>query len=115
MAEVLVDGKTIEVADGTRLVLALEDNGVDILHLCGGNARCTTCRVSFSDGEPSAMTAAERSVLEKRELMGTARLSCQIQCEGSMAVSPAMRVSTTEFDSPGDRPADTITPTPEWT
>ena len=34
-----------------RLVLALEqDAGVDQLHACGGNARCTTCRVEFIDG-----------------------------------------------------------------
>jgi ferredoxin len=29
-------------------VLALEqDAHVDVLHACGGNARCTTCRVEF--------------------------------------------------------------------
>ena len=41
-----------EVAEGKRLVLALEENGVDILHACGGNARCTTCKVEFAAGEP---------------------------------------------------------------
>ena len=114
MAEISVDGRTFEVADGKRLVLALADNDVDVLHLCGGNARCTTCRVEFSDGEPAAMTAAESAVLEKRELKGKARLSCQIECHGSMAVQPVMRLSNTEFDAPGDRPADSITPEPEW-
>ena len=29
--------------EGRRLVLCIEDAGVDILHRCGGNARCTTC------------------------------------------------------------------------
>lgn len=115
MAVIRVDGKQFEVADGTRLVLALKDNDVDILHRCGGNARCTTCRVEFSEGEPTAMTVAERSILEKRELMGNARLSCQIQCAGTMAVTPAMRLSTSELDDPGTRPEDTITPPPEWT
>jgi ferredoxin len=114
MAVLNVDGNQFEVEDGRRLVLALEDNDVDILHLCGGNARCTTCRVEFSEGEPEAMTAAERSVLEKRGLTGSARLSCQIECAGTMAVSPAMRLSTSEFDDPGSRPEDSITPPPEW-
>jgi ferredoxin len=36
-----------EAEEGRKLVLALEDNGVDILHRCGGNAKCTTCRVEF--------------------------------------------------------------------
>ncbi len=35
----------IDVAEGRRLVLGIEDAGIDILHRCGGNARCATCRV----------------------------------------------------------------------
>ena len=67
-----------EVPAGKRLVLALEqDAGVDQLHACGGNARCTTCRVKFVDGEPDRMTVAERDVLAARGLSGV-RLSCQI-------------------------------------
>jgi ferredoxin len=70
-----------EVPDGKRLVLALEqDAGIDQLHACGGNARCTTCRVEFLDGEPDRMTVAERDVLSARGLSGV-RLSCQILCD----------------------------------
>ncbi len=62
---------TFDVADNKRLVLAIEqDAKVDILHACGGNARCTTCRVEFIEGEPSAMTAAEKERLEQRGLSG---------------------------------------------
>ena len=38
-------GESFEVEMEKKLVLALEDNGVHILHRCGGNAICTTCRV----------------------------------------------------------------------
>ena len=59
-------------------MLALTDEaGVDQLHACGGNARCTTCRVEFVDGEPSAMTVAEKQVLGAKGLSGV-RLSCQM-------------------------------------
>ena len=37
--------------------------GVDVLHACGGNARCTTCRVEFVTGEPDQTTQAEQAVL----------------------------------------------------
>ncbi len=114
MAIIKVDGREFEVEDGTRLVLALEDNDIDILHLCGGHARCTTCQVEFTEGEPTAMTEAERSLLEKRELAGTVRLSCQIECAGSMALTPKMRLSTSEYDDAGNRPEPSITPPPEW-
>ena len=48
----------VTVTAGTRLVNAIEDAGVDILHRCGGHAKCTTCRVDFLDGEPDQMTQA---------------------------------------------------------
>ena len=65
MPKLTVEGfATVEVEDGKRLVLAIEqDADVDVLHACGGNARCTTCRVEFIDGEPAKMTVAEKTVL----------------------------------------------------
>ena len=52
-----------EVEEGTRLVLALTDvANVDQLHACGGNGRCTTCRVEITDGEPTQMTATEKAM-----------------------------------------------------
>lgn len=105
------DTTTFEVEDGTRLVLALERNGVDILHKCGGWAKCTTCRVSFESGEPAGTTAAEAEIAENRDL-GDARLSCQILAEGEMSVTAEMTLSASDFDDPGDEPAATITPEP---
>src|ERR1700758_200805 len=79
MAKLTVDGVgEFEIPQGKRLVLALEDEAkVDQLHACGGNARCTTCRVEFLAGEPEQMTVAEKSVLGARGVTGV-RLSCQI-------------------------------------
>lgn len=115
MPQLTIEGEgTFEIADGKRLVLAIEDSGIDILHRCGGNARCTTCRVEFITGEPDSMTQAEKGRLEAKELLGQVRLSCQILCDHDMAVRPLMRVSRGDADSPGARPEDYITPEPEW-
>ena len=82
-----------EVPQGKRLVLALElDAGVDQLHACGGNARCTTCRVEFVEGEPERMTVAERDLLAARGLSGI-RLSCQIACDQDMTVKVISRLA----------------------
>jgi len=105
--------KSINVENGTRLVLALEDAGIDISHRCGGNAKCTTCRCSISEGEPSKMTQAEKGLLEKKGLSGV-RLSCQIAVEGDMTVKPLNRVKDMDWDQPGSRPADSIAPEPVW-
>jgi ferredoxin len=105
-----------QVPEGKRLVLALEDEaGVDQLHACGGNARCTTCRVEFVAGEPDRMTVAEKSVLQARGVTGV-RLSCQIVCDHDMAVRAISRLAGSGRPDPGKRPADQIEPQPvEWT
>ena len=110
----VADVGEFEVPQGKRLVLALEDEAqVDQLHACGGNARCTTCRVEFIAGEPSKMTAAEKSVLAAKGLSGV-RLSCQIQCEGDMTVRAISRLEGSGRPNPGPTPDVSIQPPPEW-
>ncbi len=109
MPKLTVEGVgTFEVPQGKRLVLALVDEaGVDQLHACGGNARCTTCRVEFTAGEPSTMTEAERNVLAARGVSGV-RLSCQIACDQDMAVRAISRFAGSGRKDSGSRPADAI-------
>ncbi len=65
MPKLKVEGVgTFEVPMGKRLVLALIDEAkIDQMHSCGGNSRCTTCRVQFIAGEPDKVTQAERDIL----------------------------------------------------
>lgn len=116
MAKLTVEGfETVEVLDGKRLVLAIEqDAGVDVLHACGGNARCTTCRVEFIAGEPLQMTMAERQVLAAKGVTG-ARLSCQIICDHDITVRAISRLAGSGRPDPGPTPAPEITPPPQWT
>jgi len=114
MPKLTVEGfGSFDVADGRRLVRAIEEHGVDILHACGGNARCTTCRVEFVSGEPDRMTVAERDRLQQRGLTGV-RLSCQIVCDHDMTVRAISRLEGSGRADPGPQPADEITPPAEW-
>jgi len=115
MPKLTVDGKTVDVAEGKRLVLAIEEAGVNIGHRCGGNARCTTCRVEFEAGEPEAMTKAEKDKLAERGLAGQVRLSCQILCSQDMSVSSVMTLENQAgWTDTGPDPHPEITPEPEW-
>ena len=105
---------SVSVPEGKRLVLAIEqDAGVDILHACGGNARCTTCRVEFIDGEPARHTVAERERLAFKGLSGV-RLACQIVCDHDMTVRAISRLEGSGRPDPGSTPEPTIMPPPEW-
>jgi ferredoxin len=117
MPKLTVDGVgDFDVPQGKRLVLALTDEAkVDQLHACGGNARCTTCRVEFLAGEPSQMTEAEKNVLAAKNATGV-RLSCQITCEQDMSVRIISRLAGSGRVNAGNRPLDTIQPEPvTWT
>jgi ferredoxin len=112
------DARTVDVPQGKRLVNALEDEAaIDPLHACGGNARCTTCRVEFISGEPRKMTEAEKAVLTAKGLLHQPglRLSCQILCEQDMEVRSTSRLSGSGRPDPGKRPAEEIMPPPVWT
>lgn len=95
-----------EAPEGKKLVLALEDAGIDILHRCGGNARCTTCRVEILEGDPGEMGELERNRLAvEAELAANVRLSCQIRVESDLKVHVINQVSVRGMDA-GPRPLD---------
>ena len=108
MATITANGQTFDAADGTRLTTAIENAGIDILHRCGGNAKCTTCKVVFTAGEPADMTAAEKEKLEEKGDLGDYRLSCQIVCAGEMAVTDIMTMTSSGLDDAGPALTDAI-------
>lgn len=102
---------TFEVEAGKKLVLALEDNGVNILHRCGGNAICTTCRVEVLAGNYLEVSKKEKTAFANKGIDegllidDCLRLSCQILVNGDITVRPIMTVENTG-KSVGPRPAD---------
>lgn len=115
MAKLRIEGHgEFEVEEGTRLVNAIEECGVDVSHRCGGNAACTTCRVEFEHGEPARITRAEQEKLQQAGLAGRVRLSCQCLAEGDMAFQVLMPVSQESWSDPGPMPEPEITPEPQW-
>lgn len=98
----------IDVAEGRRLVLGIEDAGIDILHRCGGNARCATCRVEVLGGAPTPVTEPEeRRLSELRNREDTTRLSCQIRVLDNLTVKVCRRLSDNpDLGDAGPRPIE---------
>ena len=107
VAETATGVQTLEAGEGRKLVLALEDAGIDILHRCGGNAKCTTCRVEILEGDAGEMQDAERERLARETgLAENTRLSCQVRVHGDLHVRVLRQLSTTGLPDPGPRPAE---------
>ena len=113
MPTITVDGRSLDVAHGTKLVLAIEALGIDIGHRCGGKARCTTCRVEFGLGEPATFTRAEHRKLEDVGLLGDVRLSCQVPVEHDMEVRVLKTLQSEGWADTGPAVAAEVMPDPE--
>ena len=97
---------SIEAESGRKLVLAIEDSGIDILHRCGGNARCTTCRVEILSGDPGPIGDPEKAILATKSDLGDhTRLSCQVRVMDNLHVRVINQASVKGLD-PGPRPED---------
>lgn len=113
MPKLNVNGISKEVTE-QRLVLAIKAAGVNIGHRCGGQARCTTCRVSFVRGEPDTMTQAEYDKLKEKGLLGQFRLSCQIICDQDMEVIAPMVLENQNWTDTGPQPDPAVKPEATW-
>jgi ferredoxin len=113
MPKLSVNGISQDVSE-QRLVLAIKDSGVNIGHRCGGQARCTTCRVEFITGEPTTMTQAEYNKLKEKELLGQFRLSCQVICNQDMEITAPMLLENQTWTDTGPQPDTQVQPEAKW-
>jgi ferredoxin len=115
MPVIHVEGEQpFEAPEGKRLVLAIEDAGIDILHRCGGYGRCTTCRVEIRSGEAGPRTEREVERLASERFPPTTRLSCQLLVQADLTLHVPLRLSTSGLKDAGPRPKDEITPPPRY-
>ena len=105
-AETATGTQSFEAEQGRKLVLAIEDAGIDILHRCGGNAKCTTCRVEILAGDPGEIGEAERARLAMETgLAENVRLSCQVRVADDLKVRVINQASVRNL-APGTRPSE---------
>jgi ferredoxin len=105
-AETATGTQAFEAAEGRKLVLTIEDAGIDILHRCGGNAKCTTCRVEVLAGDPGEIGDAERNRLAMETgLAENVRLSCQVRVIDDLKIKVINQASVRNMDA-GPRPVD---------
>ena len=82
----LPDGIEIEAIEGETILLAALRAGIAHAHLCGGSARCSTCRVIIVEGLENCAprNAEEQSIAETLRLDPKVRLACQTVVTGKV-------------------------------
>lgn len=84
----LPDEKVVSVSEEETLLQASLREGMAHVHACGGQAKCTTCRVVVLEGIDSCLPRNEEEAIisAKLALPSDIRLACQTKIKGDVTV-----------------------------
>ncbi|MCC6903074.1 MAG: adenylate/guanylate cyclase domain-containing protein [Polyangiaceae bacterium] len=87
-ARVLPDDRVVEIAAGESLLDASLRAELAHTHVCGGTARCSTCRVRVEAGldHCAPRTPAEQRIADRLRFGAEIRLACQTTIDGDVTV-----------------------------
>ena len=100
--------REVSVPRGWTVLEASRSFGIAHQSMCGGRARCSTCRVRVLEGlahcpEPND---DERQLLERIAAPEGVRLACQLRPTGNIAIKPLLEVERPWWrDAPQERPS----------
>jgi adenylate cyclase len=94
------NGQTVPMLPGATVLETLRENGIPHASVCGGRARCTTCRILVTKGlrslpEPSGL---EATALARIGAMPGMRLACQICPTADISVMPLLAADARAAD-----------------
>ncbi|MGE0214016.1 MAG: adenylate/guanylate cyclase domain-containing protein [Parvibaculaceae bacterium] len=97
---VYAGGPTVTSPPGRTLLEISRTFSIPHASVCGGRARCSTCRVRVLEGQEKQPLPgeAERRVLERVGAMGNVRLACQLRPVGELKVVTLLPANTTAAD-----------------
>ncbi|PIQ48952.1 MAG: ferredoxin [Cytophagales bacterium CG12_big_fil_rev_8_21_14_0_65_40_12] len=95
MAKIIIENlnnKEVSSTDNSKSVLdIIHENGIDWMHACGKNGRCTTCKLIVVEGAEnlSPIGEVEQKLFEVGKLMDGERVACQAKVHGDIKVRVA--------------------------
>ncbi|MDO8607668.1 MAG: adenylate/guanylate cyclase domain-containing protein [Phaeospirillum sp.] len=90
-------GSTIAMAEGASVLEALHRHGIAHASVCGGKARCTTCRVRVLSGQEALGPPGplEVEALARIGAPAEVRLACQLRPTADLTVMPLLPADAT--------------------
>lgn len=85
----LSSGRVVTAPVGRSILEALRDEGIPHASVCGGRARCTTCRVRVGEGlaRLAAASSLEAQALARIDAPPNVRLACQTRPRSGLTVA----------------------------
>ncbi len=94
------NGRTVALLPGATVLETLREHGIAHAAVCGGRARCTTCRVLVTKGLDALPAPGELEEKALRRIAATQgmRLACQIRPAADIAVTPLLGADASAAD-----------------
>ena len=88
LLEIFPDHRTCEIAVDETILAASLRVGIPHTSVCGGTARCSTCRVLILEGVEhcAARTPEEQTLAERLSFGPGIRLACQTKLSGNAKI-----------------------------
>jgi adenylate cyclase len=93
-------GRSVPILPGATVLETLRENGIPHASVCGGRARCTTCRILVTKGLDRLPAASGLEAIALERIGGTPgmRLACQIRPTADIAVMPLLAADAGAID-----------------
>jgi adenylate cyclase len=100
-------GRTVRVPRGWTVLEASRSHHIPHLSMCGGRARCSTCRVRVVIGVDNCPPPAQNELdtLNRIHAPDGTRLACQLRPQGNVTVIPLLAVTPSP---PGEPAQETV-------
>ena len=93
-------GRSVPILPGATVLETLRENGIAHASVCGGRARCTTCRILVTKGLDRLPAASGLEAVALERIGGTPgmRLACQVRPTADIAVMPLLAADAGAID-----------------
>jgi adenylate cyclase len=93
-------GRSLPILPGATVLETLRENGVPHASVCGGRARCTTCRILVTKGieRLPAASGLEAKALDRIGATPGMRLACQIRPSADISIMPLLAADASAAD-----------------
>jgi adenylate cyclase len=93
-------GRTMSIVSGATVLETLRENGIPHASVCGGRARCTTCRILVTKGldQLPAASGLEAKALARIGATAGMRLACQLRPTTDISVMPLLAADADAAD-----------------
>jgi adenylate cyclase len=92
LVSITYPGRTVRVPRGWSVLEASRSHHIPLLSMCGGRARCSTCRVRIVTGGDQCPPPAQNELdtLNRIHAPEGTRLACQLRPQGNVTVIPLL-------------------------